>query len=90
MLSGEAQVLQIGAGDARHQRVPVQPGPGPALEVPETKFALELLVRLLAYPARLDRRSQRAQRRPERQVAQVELAFAGRAPFADQPRLIAR
>ena len=89
-LPGEARVLQIGIGDARHQRVPVQPYPGPALEVPEPKFAFQLLMRLLAYPAGLDRRTQRAQRSSGRQVGQVELALAGGTPFADQPGLIAR
>jgi len=38
MVLGEPQVLEIGAGDARHQRVPVQPGPGAALEVVEAEF----------------------------------------------------
>jgi hypothetical protein len=39
---GQAQVLQVGAGDARHQRVPLQPGPGAALEVVEAQFLLYL------------------------------------------------
>src|SRR3712207_4496994 len=46
-LPGEAEVLQVGEGDAAHQRVPVQPGPGAPLEVAEAEFLLELLVRLL-------------------------------------------
>jgi hypothetical protein len=33
---GEAEVLQISAGDAGHQRMSVQTGPRSALEVPET------------------------------------------------------
>lgn len=37
---GEAQVLEVGAGHARPQRVAVQPGPGAALEVVETEFLL--------------------------------------------------
>jgi len=57
---GEAQVLQVGAGDARHQRVSVQPGPGASLEVIEAEFFLELPVGLLADPARLDRACQGA------------------------------
>lgn len=52
---GEAQVLQVGAGDARHQRVAMQPRPGPSLEVIEAEFFLELLVGLLADPARFVR-----------------------------------
>ena len=45
---GEAQVLQVGAGDARHQRVSMQPSPGPSLEMVEAEFFLELLVGLLS------------------------------------------
>ena len=58
---GQAQVLQEGISDARHQGVPVQPCPGTPLEVAETKFLLELLMRLLADPTCLDRAHQRAQ-----------------------------
>ena len=47
-------VLQIGEGDAGHQRVPMQSGPGSPLEVAEAEFILELLMHLLAGPARLD------------------------------------
>src|SRR3712207_2158596 len=50
---GAAEVLQVSEGDAGHQRVPVQPRPGPPLEVPQSQLLLELLVRLLARPARL-------------------------------------
>ena len=65
---GEAQVLQVGAGDARHQRVSMQPGPGASLEMVEAEFLLELLVGLLADPARLDRACQGAPCRLGRQV----------------------
>ena len=61
-LPGEAQMLQIGECDARHQRVSVQAGPGSALEMPETQFALELLVCLLAHPARFGGSRQGAHR----------------------------
>src|SRR3954451_11219924 len=64
----QAPVLQIGKGDAGHQRVPMQAGPGPAFEVAEPKFLLELLVHLLAGPARLDGGDQPAQRGPLRQM----------------------
>src|SRR4051794_3003220 len=43
----QAPVLQVGEGNAGHQRVPVQAGPGPALEVAEAELLLELLVPLL-------------------------------------------
>src|SRR3954470_23601519 len=67
----QAPVLQISKGDAGHQRVPMQAGPGPALEVAETELLLELLVHLLARPARLDGGDQPAQRSPLRQVAEI-------------------
>jgi hypothetical protein len=53
-LPGEAEVLQPGESHAGHQRVPVQAGPGPALEVTQAQLLFELLVRLLADPARLE------------------------------------
>ncbi len=40
----EAQVLQVREGDAGHQRVPVQAGPGAPLEVAQAQFLFELLV----------------------------------------------
>ena len=44
----QAPVLQVGEGDAGHQRLPVQACPGPALEVAEAEFLLQLLMCLLA------------------------------------------
>src|SRR3569833_688425 len=67
----QAPVLQISKGDAGHQRVPMQAGPGPAFEVAEPKFLLELLMHLLARPARLDGGDQPAQRGSLRQVAEI-------------------
>src|SRR3954471_4300693 len=71
----QAPVLQVGEGNAGHQRVPVQAGPGPALEVAEAEFLFQLLVRLLAGPARLDGGGQPPQRGPPRQVAEVVLGM---------------
>lgn len=88
-LPGEAKVLQVGESHAGHQRVPVQAGPGSPLEVPEAQFLFELLMSLLAHPARLDGGGERAQRGPRRQVAEVVLALATRAPLAHQPDLVA-
>src|SRR3954466_2362008 len=85
----QALVLQIGKGDAGHQRVPMQPGPGPAFEVAEPELLLELLVHLLAGPARLDEGDQPPQRGPLRQVAEIVFLLAAVAPFADQPKLLA-
>src|ERR1700759_1965574 len=86
----QAPVLQIGKGDAGHQRVPVQPGPGAAFEVAETEFLLELLMHRLARPACLDAGDQPPQRGPLRPVAEVVVRLAAVAPFADQPELRAR
>ena len=67
-LPSKATMLQIGKRETGHQRVPVQTGPGPTLEVAETEFLLKLLVSLLANPARLDGGGQGPQRGPRRQV----------------------
>src|SRR4051794_27796301 len=85
----QAPVLQVGEGNAGHQRVPVQPGPRAALEVAKAEFLLELLMCLLAGPARLHGSGQSPQRGPRRQVAEVVLALATVAPLADQPDLLA-
>ena len=78
-------MLQISKRQARHQRVTMQAGPGAALEVVEAEFLLELLVRLLAHPARLDRGGQALQRGPNRKVAEIVFAFPAAAPFSDEP-----
>src|SRR3954468_25061902 len=83
-----APVLQIGKGDAGHQSVPMQADPGAALEVAEPELLLELLVHLLARPARLDGSGQPAQRGPLRQAAEIVLRLAAVAPCADQPELL--
>src|SRR3954447_8368445 len=85
----QAPVLQIGKGDAGHQRVPMQAGPGPTFEVAEPKFLFELLVHLLTGPARLDAGDQPPQRGPLRPVAEGVLRLAAVAPFADQPERLA-
>src|SRR3712207_9370546 len=50
----EAAGLEEGVGEHRHERMAVQAGPGPALEGVAAGFLLQLLVGLLARPARLD------------------------------------
>ena len=47
-------MLEVGERDAAHQGVPMQPGPRSPLERAEAEFLLELLMRLLANPARFD------------------------------------
>ena len=83
-------MLQVGSGDARHQRLPMQPDPGAALEVVEAEFLLELLVDLLADPACLDRADQDAPGRTGRQVREVEFALTRGTPLAHLPDLVAR
>src|SRR5688572_206685 len=68
---GQAAALEEGEGEHRHERVAVQPRPGPALEVIEAELLLELLVGLLAGPARLDRGGERLQGRAGGQVGEV-------------------
>src|SRR3954462_3953940 len=86
----QAEVLKEAEGEHRHQGVPVQPGPGPALEVVEAELLLELLVRLLARPARLDQGRQLLERGLGRQVGEVVLPLTRGAVLAHQPDLVAR
>ncbi len=53
----EPSGLQEGVGHHRYQGMAVKPGPESSFEVIEAKFFLELLMRLFADPARLDRTS---------------------------------
>ena len=62
----------------------VQPAPAAALEVVQPQLVLELLVQLLAHPARLDQGGQGLERGLGRQVREVVLALAAR-PGARRP-----
>ncbi len=86
----EAQVLEIGKCDARHERVSVQTGPGPAFEAVKTEFLLELLMSLFAYPARLDCRRQTPERGADRKIAEIVFLLSAAAPFSDQPDFLTR
>src|SRR5687768_11077993 len=77
--------LQEGVGHHGHQSVAVEPGPRAALEVVQAEFFLELLMGLLAYPARLDRAGQSLDRGVGRKVREIVFAFAIRAMLAHQP-----
>src|SRR4051812_23528677 len=81
----EPQVLQEGEGEPTQQGVVVQAAPTAALEMVQPQLLLELLVRLLAHPARLDQRRQLRERGLGRQVREVVLAPARGAPLAPQP-----
>ncbi len=67
----------------------MQPGPRAALEMVETKFFLELLMRLFADPARLDGAGEFLERGVGGKVGEIILSLAGRAMFADGPDLLA-
>src|SRR3954451_7288695 len=87
--SPESQVLQEGEGELAQERVVVQAAPAPTLEVVQPQLFLELLMQLLAYPARLDQDRQGLECRGGGKVGQVVLALAGRAMLPDEPRLLA-
>ena len=83
-------MLEESIGDHRHERVAVKALPGAALEVIETEFLFQLLVRLLANPSRLDGGRQGAQVGLCRQVGEIVFLFSRRPVFADKPGLVAR
>jgi hypothetical protein len=84
----EPAVLEEGVSDHRHERMTVQPLPGSALEVIETKFFFQLLVCLLANPSRFDGGCQGAQIRVRWKVGEVVLLLSRQPVFADEPSLI--
>ena len=59
----EAAGLQEGVGDHGHKACRCRPRPGSTFEVVEAEFLLELLMRLLADPSRLDRGGERLEGR---------------------------
>ncbi len=81
-------MLEKAEGDQRQQGMPVQPAPGAALEVIETEFLFQLLMRLLADPAGLDRRREGLQGRAGGMAGEIVLPLAAAAPLAHQPQLI--
>lgn len=68
----------------------MEPGPGPALEVVQAEFFLELLMGLLASPAGLDGAGQSLDRGVGRQVGEIIFAFAIRAMLAHQLGILSR
>ena len=69
-------MLEESVGDHRHERMAVQTLPGSALEVIEPEFFFQLLVRLLANPARLDGGRESTQVRLRGQVGKIVFLFA--------------
>jgi len=78
-------MLQEREGEHREQRMVMQPQPAAVLEVIEAEFLLQLLMRLLAHPPRLNRCGECTQCGAGGMIRQVVFAFAGRAPFAYEP-----
>src|ERR1700693_3966361 len=85
----EAAVLKESVGDHCHEGVTVNPLPGSSFEVIEAEFFLQLLVGLLADPARLDGAGQCLDRRFDWQGREIVFALPTGTTFADQPGLIA-
>jgi hypothetical protein len=85
----EPSLLQESESHGRQQDVMPQGAPTATLEMVEPKLFLELLVRLLADPSRLDALRQLLERRVGGQVGEVVLALTAGAVLADQPHLVA-
>src|SRR6516164_8863592 len=66
----------------------MQAVPGSTLEVIETEFFLQLLVRLLANPSRLDGGSQSTQIGVRWQVGEIVFLLSRHPVFADEPSLV--
>ena len=69
-------MLEEGVSDHRHERMTVKALPGASLEVVEAEFLFQLLMGLLADPARLDGGSQGAQVHPGGQVGEIVFLFS--------------
>ena len=69
-------MLEEGVSNHCHEGVTVKAVPRSPLEVIETEFFLQLLMRLFANPARLDGGRQRAQVHLRRQVGKIVFLFA--------------
>ena len=85
----ETAILEEGISDHRHERMTMKALPGSAFEVIETEFFLQLLMRLLANPSRLDGGGQGAQVDLCRQIGEVVFLLSRYPVFADEPALLA-
>ena len=83
-------MLEEGVSNHCHERVTVKAMPRSSFEVIKTEFFLQLLMRLFANPAGLDRSCQEAQVRPGGQVSEIVFLLARGALFADEPSLVPR
>ena len=83
-------MLEEGVSNHRHQNVAVKSLPASTLEVVKANLLFELLMRLLADPARLDGGGQCAQVSLGRKVGEIVFLFAVVSLFADEPNFLAR
>ena len=83
-------MLEEGVSNHCHEGVTVKAVPRSSLEVIETEFFLQLLMRLFANPAGLDGGCQAAQVRFYRQVGEIVFLLSRDALFADEPCLVPR
>ena len=81
-------MLEEGVRDHRHARMTMKALPGSSLEVIETEFFFQLLVRLLANPSRLDGGRQGEQAGLRRQVGEIVFLLSRHPVFADKPSLV--
>lgn len=83
-------MLQESVSDHRHQGVPMQTLPGSTLEVIETQFFFNLLMRLFADPSGFDDRRQTEQLCIVCLVGKIILRLAAGAALSDQPDFLTR
>ena len=83
-------MLEEGVSNHCHERVTVKAVPRSSLEVIETEFFLQLLMRLFANPAGLDGGCQAAQVRANGQVCEIVFLLSRDTLFADEPCLVPR
>src|SRR6187431_3220067 len=81
-------MLEEGVSDHRHKRMTVKALPGSAFEVIKTEFFFQLLVSLLANPARLNGGRQGAQVGLRRQIGEIVFLLSRHPVFADEPGLV--
>ena len=83
-------MLEEGVSNHCHEGVTVKAVPRSPLEVIETEFFLQLLMRLFANPAGLDGGCQEVQVRPGGQVSEIVFFLSRDTLFANEPGLVPR
>src|ERR1044071_6301126 len=86
----QALLLEKSETDERSERVMVKAAPRAAFKVVEAEFFFELLMSLLAGPARFECASEGLEWRTGGMIGEVILDLAGGATLGDEPSFIAR